>query len=126
MTMARSESCTVKAWAILVVVFLGGVASGMLVQRAYGPKPPLAPEAAAVETPMDSVEAVEHLESELSLSQDQTQQVRGILDECIMQEADLIKQIEIIKTQGRERITQVLDEPQRSKFETMLLQASTR
>jgi hypothetical protein len=74
---------------------------------------------------MEPTEAVEHLESELSLTQDQTQQVRGILDECIMQEADLMKQIEMIKTQGRERITQVLDEPQRSKFQ-MLLQASTR
>lgn len=126
MTMARSESCTAKAWAILLVVFLGGVASGVLVQRAVAPAPTAAPQVAAVSAQTDPAEAVEHLESELSLSQDQTQQVQGILDECIMQEADLMKQIEMIKTQGRERITQVLDEPQRTKFQTMLLQASTR
>jgi hypothetical protein len=125
MTMARSESCTAKAWAILLVVFLGGVASGVLVQRAVAPTPPGTPEIAAAHSQMEPTEAVEHLESELSLTQDQTLQVRGILDECIMQEADLMKQIEMIKTQGRERITQVLDEPQRSKFQK-LLQASTR
>lgn len=124
MTMARSESCTAKAWAILLVVFLGGVASGVLVQRAAAPVTP--PEVAGANSQMEPTEAVEHLESELSLSQDQTQQVRGILDECIMQEADLMKQIEMIKTQGRERIAKVLDEPQRTKFQTMLLQASTR
>lgn len=124
MTMARSESCTTKAWAILLVVFLGGVASGVLVQRAIAPA--TAPEVAGANSQMEPAEAVEHLESELSLTQDQTQQVRGILDECIMQEADLMKQIEMIKTQGRERIAQVLDEPQRTKFQTMLLQASAR
>lgn len=126
MTMARSESCTTKAWAILLVVFLGGVASGVLVQRAVAPPPAAPPEVATATSQMEPTEAVEHLESELSLTQDQTQQVRGILDECIMQEADLMKQIEMIKTQGRERIAQVLDEPQRTKFQTMLLEASAR
>ena len=124
MTMARSESCTAKAWAILLVVFLGGVASGVMVQRAITPATP--PDMTGTALQMEPTEAVEHLESELSLTQDQTQQVRGILDECIMQEADLMKQIEMIKTQGRERIAHVLDEPQRTKFQTMLLEASTR
>ena len=125
MTMARSESCTAKAWAILLVVFLGGVASGVLVQRAVDPKPTPAPGLATIDPSTEPTKAVEHLETELSLTEDQTQQVRGILDECIMQEADLMKQIEMIKTQGRERIAQVLDEPQRTKF-TTLLEASTR
>ena len=94
-------------------------------QRAVDPKPTPAPGLATIDPSTEPTKAVEHLETELSLTEDQTQQVRGILDECIMQEADLMKQIEMIKTQGRERIAQVLDEPQRTKF-TTLLEASTR
>lgn len=126
MSMARSDTCTAKAWAILVIVFLGGVASGVLGTRAMTPQRAPGQPANTEIAVMDSDTAVEHLVAELNLSQDQTQQVRGILDECIMEEADLLRRIQSIKAEGRERIAKVLDEPQRSKFKAMLLQASTK
>ena len=69
---------------------------------------------------------LEYLRNTLSLNPDQVQQVREILDQCIMNEADLLMQIRLNQNSGRERILKILTPEQRSKFKHELPEALSK
>lgn len=122
---AYLESSQGKALAVLLLVFLGGAASGALGIRAYQHFAP--PEDTAVSpapSPKLSELAVEHLREELELDSTQMSRVQSILDQCIMKQADMYVELRNLQSEGREQILAILNEKQRKKFETLIDQAS--
>ncbi len=120
------DACRGKALAVLLLVFVGGAASGMIGSHVFQSVTPATP---VVKTPDDLAEtnlgAVEHLRQELVLDAAQVQHVRDILDQCIMHEADLMLQIRVNQNSARERIMKILNPEQRSRFQSELFEAST-
>ena len=120
------DACRGKALTVLVLVFIGGAASGAIGSRVFNSAAPPTP---VVETRDDLSEtklgALQHLREELVLDAAQVQQVREILDQCIMHEADLMMQIRVNQSSSRDRILRTLNEQQRYKFESELLGISS-
>ena len=123
MSKPRVESYRRKAFLILLIVFLGGAVAGAVSTKIFNPKV-VESTGAAPHVHKPSV-AVDHLREELDLDADQVSQLRGILDHCIMKEADLLSQIEYAKEDGRQRILKILNEQQRGKFDAALLEVSS-
>ena len=123
MSEPRVESYRGKAFLILLIVFLGGAVAGAVSTKIFSPK--------VVESTEDAPHvhhpsvAVDHLREELDLDPGQVNQLQGILDHCIMKEADLLTQIESAKEDGRRRILKILNEQQRGKFDAALLEVSS-
>ena len=121
------DACRGKALAVLVVVFVGGAASGVIGSHVFQSVTPATP---VVKTPDDLAEtnlgAVEHLRQELVLDAAQVQHVRDILDQCIMHEADLMMRIRVNQHSARERIMKILNPEQRSRFQSELFEASAQ
>lgn len=122
MSEARLVACREKAVGILAVVFVAGLATGILGTRTY--------DHHVAEAPPNPLEqqtsvAMERLSRDLSLNDEQAEKVRSILDDYIMFEADLLAQVRTLQQQGRQEILQVLDPEQREKFETMVRPVST-
>ena len=124
---ARMLACQGKAFGIIAVVFIGGVALGAMGARAYisGQLTMSEQHAELLHTP-EAMVALERLSEQLALTDDQERRIHSILDECIMSEADLFGQIRDVQAEGRRRILGVLDEEQRERFEDVVLEAKTR
>ena len=122
MSEARLIACREKALAILAVVFVAGLATGILGTRAYDRH-----MAKVTADPLEQQRdvAMERLSRDLALDDQQASKVQTILDEYIMLEADLLSQVRSLQQQGRNEILQVLDANQRTKFENMLRKVST-
>ena len=120
------DACRGKALAVLVLVFVGGAASGVIGSHVFENVTAATP---LVNTPDDLWEtrlgALQHLRQELVLDAAQVQHVREILDQCIMHEADLMVRIRVNQNSARERIMKVLNPEQRSKFQSELFAASS-
>ena len=113
-----------KICGVLSVVFVCGVAAGAVGLRVYQAVVPAAPVTAGALNPAsDPSAAVEHLRDELKLDDQQYSQVHSVLDECIMQEADMVSRIQALRTEGRERIEKILNDQQRERFRTLLLES---
>ena len=72
----------------------------------------------------DSETALQQLQEELELDGGQVTQVKTVLDECIMMEAELLSKIKYMKAEGRDRILVLLDNQQRVKFQAVLHEVS--
>ncbi|MDA1316222.1 MAG: hypothetical protein O2968_23125 [Acidobacteria bacterium] len=113
-----------KICGVLFVVFLCGVAAGGVGLRVYQAAVPSLPEDIGGLNPAsDPSAAVEHLRDELKLDDQQYSQVHSVLDECIMQEADMVSRIQALRSEGRERIEKILNDQQRERFRTLLLES---
>jgi len=114
-----------KAAGLLALVFLVGVLTGVCAEEFYERNIENAEAASPPEPapPRPSL-AADHLREELNLDSEQTEQVEMILDQCIMHEADLLRQIQMVKIDGRQRILKVLDSQQRQKFEKLVKRRS--
>jgi hypothetical protein len=104
-----------KIFGVLFVVFLCGMAAGAVGMKVYVTE--LTPVA---DNAHDLKSALAHLSEELDLDSQQVIQVRSVLDECIMEEAELMEQIRTLRAGGRLRIEKILNESQKKKFETLL------
>jgi hypothetical protein len=122
MSEARLIACREKALGILAVIFVAGLATGILGTRGYDR---YVEKKTANPLEQQSAVAIERLRRDLSLDEEQANKVRTILDEYIMMEADLLSQVHMLQQEGRSKILQVLDPEQRTKFETMLHNVST-
>ena len=113
-----------KICGVLFVVFLCGVAAGAVALKIYQAAVPSSTVAAGALNPAkDPSAAVEHLREELKLDDQQYSLVHSVLDECIMQEADMVSRIQALRTEGRERIEKILTDQQREQFRTLLLES---
>lgn len=123
MSGARLVACREKALGILAVVFVAGLATGVLGTRAYDRH--AGPEMAANPVQEQTEVAVERLHRDLDLTQEQAEKLKIILDEHIMLEADLLSQMRSLQQQGRTEILGVLTAEQKAKFETLVMPVST-
>jgi hypothetical protein len=64
--------------------------------------------------------ALQHLSVELRLNDVQTQQVEEILDQIIMEHADMMAQFRTNRLHGHDRIMKILNEEQRKRFDQVL------
>ena len=121
MTSAHVEFYKGKIVGVLLVVFVCGMAAGGVGMKAYLDHAEPEPEAAGLEA---TREVMDRLKAELHLNDEQFTEVRGVLDECIMYEADMMSQIESLRSNGRDRIEKILDDEQRETFRTVFLKTS--
>ena len=124
MSEPRVESYRGKAFLILLAVFLGGAVAGAVSTKIFQRYVNVADSTEGRPHVHNPSVAVDHLREELELDAGQVNQLQGILDHCIMKEADLLSQIEYAKEDGRRRILKILNEQQRGKFDAALLQVS--
>ena len=124
MSSPRLDSCQGKALGILLLVFLAGTGSGILGNLAYQDPPPADHTHGPTGGWHDSETALQQLQEELELDGGQVTQVKTVLDECIMMEAELLSKIKYMKAEGRDRILVLLDNQQRVKFQAVLHEVS--
>jgi len=111
----------------LSLVFLAGVASGMLGMR-YGLHDKLHEKinhtvsAAAAVPQLDRDAVVHQFKTQLDLSSDQTDQIAMILEDYRHYYDSLNEQLEDLRSTGRKRIFQILDPSQQQKFDKMMVE----
>lgn len=126
MSSPRLDSCQGKALGILMLVFLAGAGSGILVSRVYQNTPQVDLTHDPAGGWHDSELALEQLQEELGLDGEQVASVKTILDEHIMMEAELLSNIKYMKAEGLDRILVLLDNQQRQKFQAVLHEVSAK
>ena len=119
MSSAHTELYKGKIFTVLFAVFLGGAAAGAVGMKVYHDR---VGTNRAASSPT-SLLAVDHLAAELDLDDRQYSEVRSVLDECIMHEADMMNRIRILRDGGRESIYKILNQEQQREFELLLNQA---
>ena len=103
---------------MVAVIFFSGMAMGgfaMVLAERYW----LQPRERALEQAEEQM-ALDHLSTELQLNEAQTRAVEEILDEAIMQHADMVAQFQTNRLYGHDRIMKVLNEEQRKRFDQVL------
>ena len=109
----------------LAVVFLAGAATGMLGMK-YGLHEQLH-RTTVTDTGRDPM--LERFRTELNLSPDQAERLAGVLDdyrdyyksvEDQIRDIHLREQIEDLRSTGKNRILEILNDQQRAKFEKMM------
>lgn len=124
MSEARWTACQGKALGIIAGVFIAGVASGVVGVRVLGE--PIIADADPTPYAVQSQLAVDELERQLELDPEQVRTLRRILDGSIMDEAELLMKVRLVQQRGREQILEQLRPEQRSRFELMFREISSR
>jgi|HubBroStandDraft_1064217.scaffolds.fasta_scaffold165599_1 hypothetical protein len=102
----------------LMMVFLAGAASGALWMQ-LGLHDKL--HRTAVSNPAPSRETVlQRFNSELGLSQDQSQKIATVLEDYTQYYQSLQDQLDDVRATGRTQILQILNPDQRDKFEKIM------
>ncbi len=70
--------------------------------------------------------AVQHFSQELDLNPEQAKAIEEILDEFIMQQANLMQQFRSSRISGHDRILRILNEDQRKRFKKVLDELGTK
>jgi hypothetical protein len=112
-----------RAFGFIAVVFAIGAASGAVGMHVYELQMQT-PPVITIDYQEDSHAALDEMASQLQLNDSQRERVQTILDECIMEEADLLMRVKQIQQAGRGRILEVLEPHQREDFETLFSRAS--
>ena len=111
----RMDGCKGKLVGMVGVIFLSGMAAGAitmnLVDRYWLNPPALAFDEAGKRM------AFQHFQNELALDASQARAMESILDEFIMEQAELMNEIQNSRLAGQNRIIQILNEDQRKRFE---------
>ena len=104
----------------LVLVFLAGAATGALFMQ-FGLHDKLHHAAAASPLALADREALlRRFNSELGLSQDQSQKIAAVLDEYTRFYLSLQDQYDDVRATGKTQILQILNPDQRVKFEKLM------
>jgi hypothetical protein len=114
-----------RAFGFIAAVFAIGAASGAVGMHVYELKMQR-PPAITIDYQADSHAALDEMAKQLRLNDSQRERVQTILDECIMEEADLLMRVKQIQQSGRGRILEVLEPGQREDFETLFSRASEK
>lgn len=111
----------------LTLVFLAGVVTGMVGMR-YGLHDQLHNVLADASSARANDEMLEHFRTELNLTDEQTGELAEVLDDYShyyeslqdqIEDLHLRDQIEDLRSTGKNRIMQILNDEQREKFEQM-------
>ena len=114
-----------KVIGTLVLVFLAGVAVGALaMQMGLHERLHRTVSAASVPAPEHKASTndalVQRFKTELNLSGDQTDKIAMVLEDYRQYYQSLQDQLDDVRSTGRTRILQILDDQQRAKFEKIM------
>ena len=120
--LAATERASWQNWRVLSMlslVFLCGALAGALTMRAglHDTLHRLASNPKGSPKNERSQLTYDRLTKELSLNQQQAEQLRSILDDMFKYHQDLQAQIEDVRATGKNRIRQILNSQQRQDFE---------
>lgn len=107
-----------RAFGFIAAVFVIGMASGAVGMHLFELKMHT-PPVITIDYQEDSHAALDEMARQLKLNDSQRERVQTILDECIMEEAELLMRVKQIQQGGRSRILEVLEPDQRVEFETL-------
>ena len=112
-----------KVIGTLVLVFLAGGAVGALTMQ-MGLHERLHRTVSAASTPVRKAPTndalVQRFKTELNLSGDQTDKIAMVLEDYRQYYQSLQDQLDDVRSTGKTRILQILDDQQRAKFEKMM------
>lgn len=110
-----------KVLRVLFLVFLAGGLSGAVTFRMARIMLRREPAAMAAAGPSlrDKEQALALLKQELNLTPDQTERVSAIIDDYKRYYGNIQDQVEEVRATGKNKILEVLDPQQRSKFEKL-------
>ena len=119
-----ASACNAKVAGTLVLVFLAGAAVGALTMQ-VGLHERLHRTVSAATLPVirkasSSDALVQRFKTELNLSADQTDKIAMVLADYREYYHSLEDQLEDVRSTGKSRIMQILDEQQRAKFEKIM------
>jgi trans-aconitate methyltransferase len=114
-----------KVIGTLLLVFLAGGAVGALtMQMGLHEKLHRTVSAASIPAPVHKAPTndalVQRFKSELNLSGDQTDKIAMVLEDYRQYYQSLQDQLDDVRSTGKSRILQILDEQQRAKFEKIM------
>ena len=121
---SAASPCNAKVAGTLVVVFLAGAAVGALTMQ-MGLHERLHHTVSAATLPVirkaSSNDAlIQRFKTELNLSADQTDKIAMVLADYREYYQSLEDQLDDVRSTGKSRIMQILDEQQRAKFEKIM------
>jgi len=120
-----SSACNAKVAGTLVLVFLAGAAVGALTMQ-MGLHERLHRTVSAATLPVirkasSSDALVQRFKTELNLSADQTDKIAMVLADYREYYHSLEDQLDDVRSTGKSRIMQILDDQQRTRFEKMMV-----
>ena len=120
----KVSECKGKLFGLVSLIFLSGMVVGAftmnLAERYWlRPKPLVLTEA-------EKEMALQHFYRELELNEAQARAIEDILDEFIMQQADLMVRFKTSRLSGHDRIVQILNEEQRKRFKKVLSELNSQ
>jgi hypothetical protein len=121
---SAASPCNAKVAGTLAVVFLAGAAVGALTMQ-MGLHERLHRTVSAATLPVirkapSNDALVQRFKSELNLSTDQTDKIAMVLADYREYYHSLEDQLDDVRSTGKSRIMQILDEQQRAKFEKIM------
>ena len=118
----KVADCKAKLAGLVALIFFSGIAVGgfsmTLLERYW-----LQTKEQAFEKSEEQL-ALDHLNRELQLDEQQTRAVEEILDEVIMQHAGMMAQFQTNRNASHDRIMKILNEEQRRRFDQVLSEIS--
>lgn len=119
-----ASACNPKVAGTLVVIFLAGAAVGALTMQ-MGLHERLHRTVSAATLPVihkasNSDALIQRFKTELNLSADQTDKIAMVLADYREYYQSLEDQLDDVRSTGKSRIMQILDEQQRAKFEKIM------
>lgn len=119
----KVSGCKGKLAATVCAIFLSGMVAGAfswhLVERRLRHQPPVMTEAEKQLT-------VQHFSQELELNADQVKAVNDLLDEFIMEQANLMQQFQNSRLTEHDQLFQILNEQQRKRFQKVLTEIENK
>lgn len=110
--------------ALLLLVFLGGVACGVFAAH-YAPSHALFHSSVTFRE-NGRASTMAHLKQDLNLTPDQAQQIETLLEDLAKYYDNLQGQMDDFRQDGKDRIKKILTPEQQKKFDKILNEMSTR
>ena len=124
MTDSRMTWQNPRILSILLLVFVCGAMAGAVTMRLGFSQTFRRPQSYWKEGGKEI--SLDRFRRELSLNDEQTRQMETVLNDFVMYYQSLQEQMNVVRAQGKFRITQILNEEQRQKFNRMMSDLQTK
>lgn len=114
----RVAGCKGRLIAILALIFVSGAVAGGLTMHLVDHRL-LKPQVLTLNEAEKDL-AVQHFSQELDLNPEQSKAIEAILDEFIMEQANLMQEMQNSRSTGHEQILRILNDDQRRRFQKVL------
>lgn len=114
----KFAACRGKLAGMVALIFLSGTAAGALSMH-LADRYWLRPQAAVL-SEAEKQMALQHFSQELELNAEQSRAMEEILDEFIMEQANLMQQFQNTRISGHDQILRILNPDQQKRFKKVL------